>query len=372
MADTNLNRNRTRRRNQSSGPVDQSDSPKRTRRSKIRKQKSKRRLLWTSLLTAAVLYGGFVLSYDARLWLAGSLLVTQHSDWAKYTLVGDEAINKLKAQIAQPDIVNSQPAIATASAEEQDPAHEDTTKPAADVPLIQVEPVERRHSAVHYFKGHVMKVSDPSRVHLVQTIVKTNRGKPRGEWISEFSERTQALGGINASGFYDPNYMGYASEAAGLIIVDGKMLQDYNHTGGDTALGITYDGKLVTGNYSGQQLLDMGVRDAMSFRPQLIVNGKNMFEGQEATSWGIAPRTAVGQTEDGTILFIVIDGRRAGHSLGASMKDMADLMQEYGAVNAMAMDGGTSAMMVHEGKILTKSSIDDERGRWIPNAWMVY
>lgn len=333
---------------------------------KKRKRKSLKRSFFLSGVFFLLMTAVFFLSYDARLWLAGSLLVTQHSHWAKYTLVGEDALNKLKKEIAQPEVINSE----TVSTVVQETKPQQV-KPAIDVPLVQVEPIEKKFSSYHYFKGYVMRVSDPSRIHLVQTVVKKNRGKPRGEWIDEFSKRTNAIGGINASGFYDPNYMGYASQAAGLVIVNGKLVQDYDPRNGDTAVGIGYDGKLVTGNYTGKQLVEMGIRDAVSFRPQLIVNGKNLFVGKEATSWGIAPRSAIGQTADGTILMIVIDGRQK-HSPGASMKDMADLFEEYGAVNAMALDGGTSAMMIHEGNILTKSSIDDPRGRWIPNAWMVY
>ncbi|MGD8191173.1 phosphodiester glycosidase family protein [Brevibacillus ginsengisoli] len=333
---------------------------------KKRKRKSFKRTVIMSGIMFLLLTTAFVLSYDARLWLAGSLLVTQHSQWAKYTFVGEDALNKLKKEIAQPEVINSEPV----STVVQTPKPQEV-KPAGDVPLVQVEPIEKNISSYHYFKGYVMKVSDPSRVHLVQTVVKKNRGKPRGEWIDEFSERTHALGGINASGFYDPNYMGYASQAAGLVIVDGKLIQDYDPRNGDTAVGIDYSGKLVTGNYTSQQLIKMGIRDAVSFRPQLIVNGKNLFAGKDATSWGIAPRSAIGQTADGTIIMIVIDGRQQ-HSPGASMKDMADLFEEYGAVNAMALDGGTSAMMIQDNKILTKSCIEDPRGRWIPNAWMVY
>ncbi|AIG27211.1 phosphodiester glycosidase family protein [Brevibacillus laterosporus] len=340
------------------------------RRSKKRKAKRKKKLLVGSIVTFAVLVAGFYLTHDLRLWLAGTLLTTQHSSWAKYTLVGEDALNSLRAEINNPEAINSvSPTEVTTQPGKEEEKQEE--KPVQKE-LTEVVPVEKYFNPAHYFKGYVMKVSDPNRVHLIQTTgAKKNRGKPRGEWISEFSERTNAIGGVNASGFYDPNFMGYGSQAAGLVIVDGKLLQDYNPSGGDTVLGIDYNGKLITGRYTSKELLKMNIRDAMSFRPQLVVNGKNLFAGKDPISWGIAPRTAVGQMADGTILFIVIDGRQK-HSIGASMKDMADLLEEYGAVNGMAMDGGTSSMMVDKGNVLTKSANGDPRGRWLPNAWMVY
>lgn len=330
-------------------------------KNKRSKGKKLRRSFIISLCLTALLLTAFYASYDLRLWLAGSILTTQHPQWAKYTLVGDEALDKLKQEIDNPEFRNS---LATFSFINLDKKNR---------PLIEVVPVEKHISVTHYYKGHVMLVSDPDRVHLVQTIgKKTSKGYPRGEWLEEFSDRTKALGGVNASGFYDPNYMGLAPEALGLVMVDGEVIQDYDpDSSGETALGITFDGKLITGKYTSKELKKMKVRDAVSFKPQLIVDGKNLFKGKDATSWGLAPRTAVGQREDGTIVFAVIDGRQT-HSIGASMTDMAEIMEEFGCVNAMAMDGGTSAMMVHDGKLLTKSANSDRRGRFIPNAWMVY
>ncbi len=341
--------------------------------SRKRKQTKKRKNRWmASFMIAVLILVGYIASYEARLWLAGSLLVTQHHDWAKYTLIPSGKLDELRNELSHPEMVNS-----TANSVQAEEILEPATEEGE---LIDVIPVEKKISKAHYFKGHVLKVHDPNRIHLVQTsgTKRSGKGLPRGEFISEFVERTGALAGVNASGFYDPNWMGYGEKPAGLVIQDGKILLDA--IGGDeTVLAITNSGKLITGRYTAKQLVnELDVRDAVSFKPQLIVDGKNLFAGKEATSWGIAPRTAMGQTADGTILFIVIDGRQPLHSLGASMTDMANLMEEYGAVNAMALDGGTSSMLVTSDpdakkiNIQTKACNDDERGRWLPNAWLVY
>ncbi|WP_134702831.1 phosphodiester glycosidase family protein [Ammoniphilus sp. YIM 78166] len=338
---------------------------KSTRRTK---QKSKGKVWLLGLIVIAILAGGYFASYNARLWLAGSLLVTQHHHWAKYTLIPEKKLEELRQDMANPEMENS-----TTGDSPTTEAKPPTQKHAPKEP-IEIIPVERKVSGVHYFKGHALIVHDPSRVHLVQTTgtKRSGKGLPRGEFISEFVERTGALAAVNASGFYDPNWMGYGETPSGLVIQDGKILSAATGKG-ETVVGLTFDGKLITGNYSAEQLVkEMKVRDAVSFKPQLIVNGENLFTGKEATSWGIAPRTAMGQTKEGAIIFIVIDGRQPTHSLGASMTDMANLMEEFGAVNAMALDGGTSSMMVTKEKILTSSSNDDERGRWLPNAWVVF
>ena len=71
------------------------------------------------------------------------------------------------------------------------------------------------------------------------------------------------------------------------------------------------------------------------------------------TGGGLNPRTALGQTSDGSIILLAIDGRMA-NSLGASFSDLQDIMLQYGAVNASVMDGGTSTQMYYDGEVINK------------------
>ena len=73
----------------------------------------------------------------------------------------------------------------------------------------------------------------------------------------------------------------------------------------------------------------MGIRDAVTFGPFLIVNGvRSEFKGNGG--YGIAPRTAIGQRKDGIVLMVVIDGRRPGHSLGVDMVELTNVLEKYG------------------------------------------
>jgi hypothetical protein len=58
------------------------------------------------------------------------------------------------------------------------------------------------------------------------------------------------------------------------------------------------------------------------------------------------PRTAIGIKADGSTFFVAMDGRQSGYSSGATLYEMADLMYEYGAVDAFNFDGGGSTTMV--------------------------
>lgn len=59
----------------------------------------------------------------------------------------------------------------------------------------------------------------------------------------------------------------------------------------------------------------------------------------------VNPRTAVGQRPDGTLLFYTIDGRRSGHSIGASMAQVANRLIELGCTSALCLDGGGSTTL---------------------------
>ena len=114
-----------------------------------------------------------------------------------------------------------------------------------------------------------------------------------------------------------------------------------------------------------------GIRDAVDFGPFLIVNGKSSFINGNG-GWGQAPRTAIGQREDGIVLLLVIDGRQTG-SIGADMNDLTRVMLDYGAINAANLDGGTSSAMSLNGKIISnpRNGNFQAKTRPVPNAWIV-
>ncbi|MGE4352781.1 MAG: phosphodiester glycosidase family protein [Oscillospiraceae bacterium] len=74
---------------------------------------------------------------------------------------------------------------------------------------------------------------------------------------------------------------------------------------------------------------------------QLIGDGKINADLPNET----ASRTAVGQKEDGTVVFYTIDGRSPGYSVGATMTQVAERLLELGCTNALLMDGGGSTTM---------------------------
>jgi len=84
-----------------------------------------------------------------------------------------------------------------------------------------------------------------------------------------------------------------------------------------------------------------GVTQAIGSLYKLVTNGQ-VESGLEA---GTNPRSAVGLKADGTLVFYTMDGRQSGHSVGATMTQIAQRMVELGCVDALIMDGGGSTSM---------------------------
>ena len=217
------------------------------------------------------------------------------------------------------------------------------------------------------YQGYLVAIYDPSKVK----IATTRYLGTRGEAITTVAKREKARVAINAGGFYDPDWNSNGALPHGTVIQNGKIVSDYidaNMGGG--FVGFTYDSKLVLGKMSAQEALDMGIRDAVEFGPFLIINGQSSFVKGNG-GWGIAPRTAIGQRADGIVLFLVINGRLAT-SLGADMGDLTEIMENYGAVNAANMDGGSSSELVIDNEIINHPVAAGSQGlRDMPTFWIV-
>ena len=75
----------------------------------------------------------------------------------------------------------------------------------------------------------------------------------------------------------------------------------------------------------------------------LLVMGGQVVDGLDTT---YAPRTAIGVKANGDVVLYTVDGRQTGHSMGASLKVLAQRMAELGCVTALGLDGGGSTTTV--------------------------
>jgi exopolysaccharide biosynthesis protein len=219
------------------------------------------------------------------------------------------------------------------------------------------------------YTGYYLIIKDPTRVKIGYT----SKLKVEGETTSQIAEENDAVAAINGGGFTDQSsnalWTGNGGLPIGLIMSGGKVI--YNDLGKDEEsdlLAITKEGVMLVGKYSVEKLQELGVQEALSFGPSLVINGK-MTPMSGDGGWGIAPRTVIGQRKDGAIILLVIDGRGAS-SLGATLKEAQEVIYKLGAVNAMNLDGGKSTTMYYDGDVInTPSNSMGERS--IPTAIIV-
>lgn len=109
--------------------------------------------------------------------------------------------------------------------------------------------------------------------------------------------------------------------------------------------------------------------------PQLIKNGKiEITWQQEKSSKSFVetkhPRTAVAKLKDGKFLMVTVDGR-SEESGGIGLQNLAEILLELGATDAMNLDGGGSTTMFVDGKVVNKPS-DKEGERKVGDAILVF
>ncbi|MBB2482795.1 phosphodiester glycosidase family protein [Bacillus sp. APMAM] len=327
-----------------------------------RKRKKARKRFWRVFtivfVSVFIIGGGFLYGTNQglqfRKMLVGSVLSTQHARYVKYMgfLLPQSEIDKLKKAFYHPPTVQTAVDSINNIGSKQLNIHEDTIDTAN-------------------YTAKILVISDPTTVHLVQS-----RLPDKGQALFELISENQGIAGINGGGFVDRGGTGSGGKATGIVISQGNVLASPK---GDRNIpqlvgGFLKDGQFITGKYSVNQLLNLGVSDAVSFGPQLIVNGVNRVTPAIDGAWGWAPRTAIGQAKNGDVIMIITDGRFYWNKThrGASMSDMAQMFEKYQVTNAIAMDGGGSTTMIHNGKLLLKPATDTAVGmRYLPNAWVV-
>jgi hypothetical protein len=106
------------------------------------------------------------------------------------------------------------------------------------------------------------------------------------------------------------------------------------------------------------------VAEAVGGGPVLVRAGRPVFRSDELFTasqlFRRMPRGAVGQTADGRILFVTVDGDRPGYSTGLSSFELALAMARLGAVSACGLGTGSAVSLAFDGQLLSRPS--DRRG----------
>lgn len=212
------------------------------------------------------------------------------------------------------------------------------------------------------FSGYLAAVYDPSDLHVLVT---EKLGKS-GQYITTMAQKNEAKLAINGGFFVDLKEDRTGGTPLGLTIVNGKVITNKSYSDEGGMIGFDTNNKLILGKVTAQKAKELNIRDCVTSGPFLIINGESSKVLGNG-GWGTAPRTAIGQRKDGVVLMLVVDGRRVGKP-GASMNDLIEIMERYGAYNAAALDGGTSSVMVENYKVINDPIDSDGKHKTRPVA----
>lgn len=233
------------------------------------------------------------------------------------------------------------------------------------------------------FFATMLIIEDPSRVQLACVYP----WQDQGEDLDVIVKKAGAVAGINGGLYVSSNNSG--GKPIGVVVCNGEILMNSPQaTRGLVLIGMTNDNILTIDDISQMTPADVtelvktkGIRDACCFQEeandknnhfvQLMINGKEReLNGMGS---GLNPRTAIGQRADGSIILLVTDGRGTAGHLGASASDLISIMNEYGAVNAANLDGGSSSSMYCNNEyLMTSVTFYYANGSWrLPLAFVV-
>lgn len=260
---------------------------------------------------------------------------------------------------------------------------DDTSDDTVVTDEFDINGIELVELAGRTFYAKMLIINDPSRIKL--TSIYDGSWKEYGENLDKLVKKGNYLAGINGGEYQSDANKG--GQPKGIVVCDGEI-QYNNPKKGDVMIGFDENNILIirdisklTPTQAEALVKELKIRDAVSFKDiddgddnhftKLIING----EAREISGSGSGanPRTVIGQRADGSVLMLVTDGRGSSGHLGATAADLISIMQEYGAVNAANLDGGSSSSMYYDGKFeMTSVTLYYANASWrLPVAFVV-
>lgn len=345
--------------------------------SSIKKQTGKKVLLVLTILAIIGTATGGILLYGPfagfRDWLITCAMTTMNHQYLATWFYDDETIQEVLSNntiYETNEITDTETIVVNMTEQPVEPQKIEYAN-EYERAVLEKDPENEDYKIIEIegkgYSGYLAVIYDPSRI---KTVYSKKIGTS-GQYLTTMAKDNDALIAINGGGFEDPNFSSNGANPLGITISDGKIITDKEYRGSGGLIGFTEDDKLVLGKMTVKQAQEMKIRDAATFGPFLIVNGKPA-EVLGNGGWGTAPRTAIGQRKDGIVLFLVIDGRTVTRP-GADMNDLIEIMQNYGAYNAANLDGGTSSAMVVDGEIINDpvDSSGAHRTRYISTGFIL-
>lgn len=147
----------------------------------------------------------------------------------------------------------------------------------------------------------------------------------------------------------------YGFRNSGYVIRNGVLYRDSVYSSSREALVVGADGALFSvyeKKVSAKSLYEDDAEHVLSFGPTLVQDRRIMVTpSDEIGKWTSNPRASMGMIEPLHYVFIVSDGRTS-KSAGLSLYQLAQVYLEYDCEFAYNLDGGGSATMVFNGRVV--------------------
>ncbi len=212
--------------------------------------------------------------------------------------------------------------------------------------------------------GVLAVAKDPSRL----TVQASSQLGITGETAGTIAEAHNGVLAITGSGFIDPDGNGNGGILAGYAMCDGVSYGTAHMGWGYKRLELHDDDLMYIKDASDP--VGEGTTDAVEFQPALIIDGNIMVDSN--CGWtGIQPRACIGQSDKYEILMLVIEGRLPPRSSGTHVIECAEILLRHNCMQAMNLDGGTSAIMWYDGEYVNECSNQAlPAGRPLPTAFV--
>ncbi len=214
------------------------------------------------------------------------------------------------------------------------------------------------------YQGVLAVAKDPARL----SVQASSRLGVTGETAGTIAQAHNGVLAITGSGFIDPNGSGNGGILAGYAMCDGTAHGSAHMGWGYKRLELHEDNLMYIRDASDP--VGETTTDAVEFQPALIIDGTVVVDSN--CGWtGIQPRACIGQSDKYEVLMLVIEGRMPLRSSGTHVIECADILKRHGCMQAMNLDGGTSAIMWYDGEYVTKCSNQyTPEGRPLPTAFV--
>ncbi|MGQ3384943.1 phosphodiester glycosidase family protein [Glutamicibacter sp. TV12E] len=199
---------------------------------------------------------------------------------------------------------------------------------------------------------------------LASAFAKDSFGENITETTSVIAENNSAVFAING------DYYGFRD--TGIVIRNGVAYRD---KGAREGLAFYEDGSAKVYDETttnADTLVSEGVWQTLSFGPAIVKHSKQadgIDQVEVDTNFGNhsiqgqQPRTAVGIIDENHFIFVVVDGRSEGYSVGVTMPELAQIMLDLGCETAYNIDGGGSSTMFFNGQLVNNPlGRNQERG----------